>query len=66
MISNTLFKILIAKREVYKARSKKDGSIVALKKILMHNEKDGVRSFDHGQHYQRLIESIPVSYHGPS
>ncbi|EAL92041.1 serine/threonine protein kinase, CMGC, CDC2/CDK sub [Aspergillus fumigatus] len=27
--------------EVYKARSKKDGSIVALKKILMHNEKDG-------------------------
>jgi hypothetical protein len=51
MISNTLVKILIAKREVYKARSKKDGSIVALKKILMHNEKDGVRSFDHGQHY---------------
>lgn len=28
--------------EVYKARSKKDGSLVALKKILMHNEKDGV------------------------
>ncbi|EAW12461.1 protein kinase domain protein [Aspergillus clavatus NRRL 1] len=27
--------------EVYKARSKKDGSLVALKKILMHNEKDG-------------------------
>ncbi|PLB51776.1 putative CDK9 [Aspergillus steynii IBT 23096] len=27
--------------EVYKARSKKEGSIVALKKILMHNEKDG-------------------------
>lgn len=27
--------------EVYKARSKKDRSIVALKKILMHNEKDG-------------------------
>ncbi|KAL2866338.1 Serine/threonine-protein kinase bur1 [Aspergillus lucknowensis] len=27
--------------EVYKARSKKDGSIVALKKILMHNERDG-------------------------
>ncbi|KAF7592590.1 serine/threonine protein kinase, CMGC, CDC2/CDK sub [Aspergillus hancockii] len=27
--------------EVYKARSKRDGSIVALKKILMHNEKDG-------------------------
>ncbi|KAL4902465.1 Serine/threonine-protein kinase bur1 [Aspergillus multicolor] len=27
--------------EVYKARAKKDGSIVALKKILMHNERDG-------------------------
>lgn len=27
--------------EVYKARSKRDGSTVALKKILMHNEKDG-------------------------
>ncbi|THC91559.1 hypothetical protein EYZ11_008978 [Aspergillus tanneri] len=28
--------------EVYKAKSKREGSIVALKKILMHNEKDGV------------------------
>nr|KMM67381.1 serine/threonine-protein kinase bur1 [Coccidioides posadasii RMSCC 3488] len=27
--------------EVYKARSKHSGSIVALKKILLHNEKDG-------------------------
>ncbi|QSS66037.1 serine/threonine-protein kinase bur-1 [Histoplasma capsulatum] len=27
--------------EVYKARSKRSGAIVALKKILMHNEKDG-------------------------
>ncbi|KAL4883118.1 Serine/threonine-protein kinase bur1 [Aspergillus karnatakaensis] len=27
--------------EVYKARAKKDGTIVALKKILMHNERDG-------------------------
>lgn len=27
--------------EVYKARSIKDGHVVALKKILMHNEKDG-------------------------
>ncbi|KAJ5095154.1 hypothetical protein N7532_007445 [Penicillium argentinense] len=27
--------------EVYKARSKKDNSLVALKKILMHNEKEG-------------------------
>lgn len=28
--------------EVYKARSKATSAIVALKKILMHNEKDGV------------------------
>ena len=28
--------------EVYKARTKRTGSIVALKKILMHHEKDGV------------------------
>ena len=27
--------------EVYKARSRRTGSVVALKKILMHNEKDG-------------------------
>ncbi|SPB48980.1 unnamed protein product [Aspergillus niger] len=27
--------------EVYKARSKKDNNVVALKKILMHNERDG-------------------------
>ncbi|KAL3469279.1 kinase-like domain-containing protein [Aspergillus californicus] len=27
--------------EVYRARSKRDGHIVALKKILMHNERDG-------------------------
>ncbi|KAK8111836.1 kinase-like domain-containing protein [Apiospora kogelbergensis] len=27
--------------EVHKARSKKTGSLVALKKIIMHNEKDG-------------------------
>ncbi|KZF22648.1 Pkinase-domain-containing protein [Xylona heveae TC161] len=27
--------------EVHKARSRKDGYVVALKKILMHNEKDG-------------------------
>ncbi|MCJ1361530.1 serine/threonine protein kinase, CMGC, CDC2/CDK sub [Acarospora aff. strigata] len=27
--------------EVHKARSRKNGAIVALKKILMHNEKDG-------------------------
>lgn len=28
--------------EVYKARSKRSRSVMALKKILMHNEKDGV------------------------
>lgn len=28
--------------EVYKARSKKDNSVLALKKILMHHEKEGV------------------------
>lgn len=28
--------------EVYKARSKRSRTILALKKILMHNEKDGV------------------------
>jgi serine/threonine-protein kinase BUR1 len=28
--------------EVHRARSRKTGAIVALKKILMHNEKDGV------------------------
>lgn len=33
-------------REVYRARSKKSGAIVALKKILMHHEKDGVCSMD--------------------
>ncbi|KAL4929638.1 CDC2/CDK family serine/threonine-protein kinase [Aspergillus undulatus] len=27
--------------EVYRARAKRDGSVVALKKILMHNERDG-------------------------
>ncbi|KAI5289211.1 serine/threonine protein kinase, CMGC, CDC2/CDK sub [Ascosphaera aggregata] len=27
--------------EVYKGRSKRNGSVVALKKILLHNEKDG-------------------------
>ncbi|KAK0720466.1 kinase-like domain-containing protein [Lasiosphaeris hirsuta] len=27
--------------EVYRARSKKTGAVVALKKIIMHNEKDG-------------------------
>ena len=29
-------------REVHKARRKATGELVALKRILMHNEKDGV------------------------
>lgn len=28
--------------EVHRARSKRTGAVVALKKIIMHNEKDGV------------------------
>lgn len=28
--------------EVHRARSKKTNALVALKKIIMHNEKDGV------------------------
>ena len=28
--------------EVHRAQSKKTGAMVALKKIIMHNEKDGV------------------------
>lgn len=40
MVTNK--KIFTNSSEVYKARSKRSGAIVALKKILMHNEKDGV------------------------
>lgn len=32
--------------EVHRAQSKKTGAVVALKKIIMHNEKDGVRRGD--------------------
>lgn len=28
--------------EVHRAKAKKTGAVVALKKIIMHNEKDGV------------------------
>jgi hypothetical protein len=38
--------MVLLTREVYKARAKRDGSIVALKKILMHNERDGVSFID--------------------
>lgn len=43
--AQTLLGCLLTKgihSEVYKARSKATGDILALKKILMHNEKDGV------------------------
>jgi hypothetical protein len=33
--------------EVYKGRSLKTNAIVAMKKILVHNEKDGVRCPDY-------------------
>lgn len=33
--------------EVHRARSKKTGALVALKKIIMHNEKDGVGAPSH-------------------
>jgi hypothetical protein len=31
-------------REVHKARNKRTGEFVALKRILMHNEKEGVNA----------------------
>ncbi len=43
--------------EVHKARSRKNGAIVALKKILMHNEKDGVSYADHG-HFKMWAEGL--------
>jgi len=42
------------------AKSKKTGALVALKKILMHNEKDGVCSHYEDQYYkdQCLIDAL--------
>lgn len=37
--------------EVHKARSKHTGALVALKKIIMHHEKDGVRHDTFLGHY---------------
>ena len=34
-----------AASEVHRARAKKTGALVALKKIIMHNEKDGVSGY---------------------
>lgn len=56
--------------EVHRARSKKTGALVALKKIIMHHEKDGVsltptqkqQSSNHPKERQFLTAS-PVSHH---
>jgi len=37
---------LLSSSEVHRARSKKNGRMFALKKIIMHNEKDGVGILD--------------------
>ena len=53
--------------EVHRARYRKTGALVALKKIIMHNEKDGV---SHGasntmETYSQLTLN-PVSHYGSS
>lgn len=47
-------------REVFKARHKKTKKVVALKKVLMENEKEGVSSKDKTSCYCKLynIDSI--------
>jgi hypothetical protein len=46
---------------VHKARNKRTGEYVALKRILMHNEKEGVRkihgSYDDIPHVNTYIDS---------
>ena len=37
-----IFNIYVSFREVFKARHKKTKKVVALKKVLMENEKEGV------------------------
>ena len=39
---NDAHDLVICFREVFKARERKTGNVVALKKILMENEKEGV------------------------
>lgn len=53
-----------SRSEVHKARSKKSGSLVALKKIIMHNEKDGVsnQSCDEKRMCQWLIANYLLSF----
>ena len=36
---------IATRREVYKARDRETGKLVALKKVRMENEKEGVSSF---------------------
>ena len=50
--------------EVHKARSRTTGAIVALKKILMHNEKDGVSSFESWEFLVRGLRLGLVSDYG--
>lgn len=38
------FVFMLFYSEVHKARNKRTGEFVALKRILMHNEKEGVNS----------------------
>lgn len=48
--------------EVHRARSKKTGASVALKKIIMHHEKDGVRTATIRRN-ERPHLTAPVSHH---
>lgn len=47
-----LFKdlLLSPSREVFKAKHRQTGKKVALKKVLMENEKEGVRNVDPNDH----------------
>lgn len=47
--------------EVHRARSKKTGALVALKKIIMHNEKDGVRPAPIERLRRRGLDSTDVT-----
>ena len=39
-------------REVFKARNRENKRLVALKKVLMENEKEGVSCFLYSSHHQ--------------
>lgn len=52
--------------EVHRARSKKTSALVALKKIIMHNEKDGVGApYKELPRHARLSDDISVPDYGP-